>query len=256
MAKKQNDLINQRFGRLVALHIDASQVRTRWVCRCDCGKQVAVDRSNLVGGRTISCGCAKGTHGQSRNGRRSPTMSSWGSMVQRCTNPNAPAFDHYNSRAITICDRWLHGEDGKSGFHCFLEDMGERPSLKHTLERRDNDEGYYPDNCEWATMKAQGRNRTTTYLFLHEGREKTIEELAADTGLTTDSLRWRLLKKKMPLDEALSLPVQKGIRFSRETPLTLVEFEGEMLTLRQVAERTGLSVATIRGRHRHNRPFR
>lgn len=176
-------------------------------------------------------------------------------MVQRCTNQNSPAFDHYKSRAVTICDRWLHGEDNKTGFHCFLDDMGERPSMAHTLERSDNDKGYYPGNCVWASKKEQARNRSTTHVFLHQGRQKTIEELAADTGMTQDSLRWRLLKKKMPIELALSLPVQKGIRFTRENPLILIEFEGEMLTIRQIAERSGLSVATVRGRHKHGKPL-
>jgi hypothetical protein len=178
-------------------------------------------------------------------------MSSWGSMIQRCTNPRSSAFEHYKSRGISICDRWKSGVGEKSGFTCFLEDLGERPSLRHSIERIDNDAGYFPGNCEWATKKAQARNRTTTHLFMHEGKEKTIEEIAAATGLTTDSLRWRLLKKKIPIDQALSLPVQKGIRFTRTVPLVLIEFKGKMLTLRQLSEETGIYLGTIKYRHKH-----
>lgn len=256
MTNKRNDLVNQRFGRLVALHIDPSPSRaTKWVCRCDCGTVISAMRCNLMSGGTTSCHCSKRTHGHSKKGVASITMRSWSSMIQRCTNPGSPSFKHYNGRGITVCERWQFGQDGLSGFSCFLADVGERPSLDLTLERIDNDKGYYPGNCKWATRAEQFRNRTTTRLFLHEGKQKTIEELAAETGLSTDSLRWRLIRKKMPIEQALSVQVQKGIRFTRDVPLVLVEFEGEMLTLRQISERTGLSVPTIRGRYRHGKPL-
>jgi hypothetical protein len=82
-------------------------------------------------------------------------------MIQRCTNPKNPSWKYYGGRAdgpITVCDRWLYGEDGKTGLECFVADMGLRPAGL-TIERKDNELGYSPENCVWADHTAQMRNR-------------------------------------------------------------------------------------------------
>jgi hypothetical protein len=72
-------------------------------------------------------------------------------MWQRCTNPNATAFEHYGGRGIGICDHWRDFEN-------FLADMGERPEGK-SIDRIDNDRNYEPGNCRWATQSEQNSNR-------------------------------------------------------------------------------------------------
>jgi hypothetical protein len=74
-------------------------------------------------------------------------------MIQRCTNPKNPGFRHYGGRGITVCERWLNS------FPTFVSDMGPKPTARHSIDRRDNERGYSPDNCRWATASEQARNQ-------------------------------------------------------------------------------------------------
>jgi hypothetical protein len=91
------------------------------------------------------------THGHARGIKQSPTYISWCSMKQRCLDPNRKDYHYYGGRGIKVCERWHKFEN-------FLKDMGERPEGK-TLDRKNNDGNYIPDNCQWATSKEQCNNR-------------------------------------------------------------------------------------------------
>ena len=163
------ELTGQKFGRLTVIRFAGKDKhgRSTWLCRCECGKQTTIEMSQLVTGHTLSCGCLKlektversTTHGHARRRDKSPEYRSWGAMLTRCRNQNLPHWGDYGGRGIKVCDRWLHGEGGLSGFECFLLDMGKKPSPKHSIDRwPDKNGNYKPGNCRWATPKEQARN--------------------------------------------------------------------------------------------------
>lgn len=81
--------------------------------------------------------------------------TAWRNMIQRCYNPNAHYYERYGGRGIKVCERWL----SVSGLKNFKNDMGEKPTPKHTLERVNNDGNYSPENCIWATPTQQNFNK-------------------------------------------------------------------------------------------------
>jgi len=123
-----------------------------YVCKCECGTIRTVAKQSLTSNKSKSCGCAKNT----QNGlSHTPEYTVWNSMIHRCTNPNHSSYKDYGDREITVCEEWL----GAMGFIRFLNDMGERPSMAHTLDRINNNKGYYKENCVWNTLSKQNYNR-------------------------------------------------------------------------------------------------
>lgn len=99
-----------------------------------------------------------------------PLYAGWNSMKQRCTNPNTVSYKYYGAVGIVVCDRWLE-------FWNFVEDMGERPSPDHSVERLDNKIGYQPGNCCWALPPQQARNKRNIRLDV-----ETVYQIKARYG--------------------------------------------------------------------------
>jgi len=146
-----------------ALHSKDRKYNKRWVCLCDCGTTKVVLGDKLKSGNTKSCGClqaevrAKLVQTADEE-RRTYTKNSYTAMIGRCTNPSYPGYIKYGARGVTVCDRWRFGENGKTGWLCFFEDMGPKPT-GHSIDRINNEQGYTPENCRWATQQQQIENR-------------------------------------------------------------------------------------------------
>ena len=210
---KIKDISGEEFGYWTAIKNmglvqNGDHKSSIWLCRCLCGTEREIMLPTLRDGKTHSCGCKRGIHRHTASGRRSKTYSSWSNAVARCSYPSNPAFEYYQRRGITMCDRWRNGEDGKGGFECFLEDMGEVPE-GCTLDRFPNNNGNYePGNCRWASKTEQANNRITNIIFNYKGKDFTLAELSRHTGVSKDTLRTRLVRSPHPwtVEEAVITP--------------------------------------------------
>jgi hypothetical protein len=118
---------------------------------------------------------------------RSPEYTVWMNMKKRCLDSGYRRFPDYGGRGITICGRWLES------FQNFIDDMGTRPSAKHSIERKDNDGNYEPTNCVWATRSEQDSNKRTSRLIAFRGETLTVKEWSRHTGLNHETIRNRLV---------------------------------------------------------------
>lgn len=128
----------------------------------------------------------------------------WADMRQRCSNPKHKAYANYGGRGIRVCDRWRE-------FGAFLSDMAPRPQ-GGMLDRIDNDKGYLPSNCRWATRKQQNSNRRNC-IYVKDGAEQvTLKEYCRRHGLKYRPIVKRIQDRGWSLDDALSVPVGSGKR--------------------------------------------
>jgi hypothetical protein len=179
------DLTNKRFGKLLVIqrsgtHMEPSGGRkATWLCRCDCGNTTIVQSTNFRA--TVSCGCHRRralSHGHTVLGQRTSEYLSWQSMHQRCENPNSKNYYRYGGRGITVCKRWQK-------FDNFIKDMGSKPAHGLSIERKNNDKGYSPSNCTWATLHQQARNtRRTVWVCLPDGKRVPLAEAAEKLGIS------------------------------------------------------------------------
>jgi hypothetical protein len=122
-------------------------------------------------------------------------------MVKRCTNENSRDYRRYGARGITLDARWLKFEN-------FFADMGERPTDRHTLERKDNSKGYSPENCVWATRKEQANNTRRNRTLTFGGKTQTIAQWAGQLGLPEKLISTRL-RRGWSEQAALTLPAMR-----------------------------------------------
>ena len=175
MKRSEADITGSKYGMLKA--VKNSHWRgnnSYWFFKCDCGNEKSILKTEVKTGRVVSCGCYKPNrkHGMSLT----PVYKVWKSLRGRCLNEKHPSFKYYGGRGITVSKKW-------GRFEAFYEDMGDRPSEKHSIERVDVNKGYSKKNCKWATIDKQNKNKTTSININHKGETKNIKDWTRHLGL-------------------------------------------------------------------------
>lgn len=239
------DRIGKRFGRLVI----RESLRGGYVeADCDCGGSARVLYGNLQSGMTKSCGCLgreqRISHGLSGH----PLYRTWVGMIQRCTNENSKAWKYYGGRGVTMCSAW------HESFDAFLADMGDKPSAKHSIDRIDNDRGYWCGkckecvrlgrgaNCRWATAKEQANNQriaSDSVLLTFNGETLTCSQWARRVGVSRQRIQQKI---------AAGYPIERILAPKQEQNARRFSFLGVSLTLGQWSKRLGIPYGLLQSR--------
>jgi hypothetical protein len=244
LSKQAKDITGQKFGLLTALYpigikLCGKSKQMEWKCECECGNKTNATVGVLMSGSKKSCGCLKLTALLQRSTKhglaRSPEYSTWAHMIQRCTNSNDKDYHNYGGRGIKVCDRWLES------FQNFYDDMGPKPSSKHSIDRMDNDGDYCSENCQWVTTKEQANN-TRQNRYLISGKEvKTLRQWSIELGRDMHSIT-RYLDQGKNMEWIVNHFRSK----MGQTNFHLITFNGETLNRTDWARKLDINYETLR----------
>lgn len=206
------DLTGRRFGRITVLGFkERKNKHTYWFCLCDCGTEFVSIGNNLCRGKSKSCGCLRKemvsekykTHGDSTE----RLCRIWYSIRRRIFNTHDPRYKDYGGRGIRLCDRWLKYENFKADMYSsYIEHVQKFGEWETTIERKDVDGDYCPDNCTWATREEQGKNTRRTVRLEYRGHVYSIAELAQEFNINPRTLKHRL-RRGWTVEQAISIPI-------------------------------------------------
>jgi hypothetical protein len=208
------DITGQKFGRLTVLKREGKNIsqQATWRCLCECGKETVQAGSTLRAGKVVSCGCygieARRAKTQTHGLSHTPIYNYYHSMLSRMAEGHRGS-ENYHGRGIRICDRWI------KSFEHFIEDMLPKleearrliPDKVLTLERRDVNGWYTPDNCYFATMMVQNNNKRNNVRIEHAGQIQTSAQWARSAGMSLEAFRARK-NLGWSMEEILSTPVR------------------------------------------------
>lgn len=201
------DLSGQKFNRLTVSRRDHNTKcgQTTWLCICDCGRTKIVRSDHLRRNKIKSCGClrmelaSRTHHGHSKRHQISKKYYSWIGMVRRCNNPMNNRYSRYGGRGINVCDRWLE-------FDNFLSDMGEKPQGLQ-LDRINNNDGYYKENCRWTTPKQNSRNRCNNSRINFNNKTQCMAAWGEELDINKSTIQSRL-RRGWSIEKALTTPTK------------------------------------------------
>jgi hypothetical protein len=204
-------IIGKQFGLLTVIsagkpncRISSSRSYRYWKCHCDCGSTLNVREDCLTKRGQKSCGCLRENRRKIRPKNHGMSSTNeyriWSDIKTRTTNSRHRSSMHYKHRGITMCKRW------SESFMAFYRDMGPRPSPSHTVERLNNDKGYSPSNCTWATMDEQAKNKRNNVLLTIGSETHCVAEWSRISGTPKTTIFARINRGWPPEDAVFRAP--------------------------------------------------
>lgn len=183
------DITGKKFSRWTVLSRVTNAKSSKWLCRCDCGIEKIVPRSNLVGNRTKSCGCLQKeiTSFQFTKHKLTdhPIYNTWASMKNRCSNPNQDDYQWYGGRGIKVCERW-------QDFQNFYTDMFSTWQEGLSIDRIDVNGDYEINNCRWVTWEIQCRNTRRSKFMETPWGSMNVSDACDKAGVDRNSTKDRI----------------------------------------------------------------
>lgn len=238
------DLTGKIFGRLTVLSLEIERTKHKqkvYKCICTCGNLKKIPSQSLTSGHTKSCGCLQvenmSTHGKTKT----PEFKTWTSMISRCSSKTHKSYFRYGGRGITVCERWI----GKTGFLNFLEDIGERPTPKHSLDRIDNNKGYSAENCRWADTTTQARNKRNNNLITYKNITRCLTEWSEIINIPTSTL-YNRLKNGWDVEKSFETPIIIAKR--NKIVKNSLEYKGEIKCIAEWCRIYNIATSTFHKR--------
>lgn len=197
------DITGKRFNKLTVLSLYKKENGIPvWKCKCDCGNITYVRGKNLKSGAVKSCGCMlyatkNKTHGESKT----HLYQQWYKMKYRCENPHDRAYKWYGARGIRVCNDWQTFE----GFKKWVELT--RPNPAYTIERKNVDGNYCPENCIWIPLSEQANNRTTAVIITYNNETMSLTDWCKKLNVRYRLVHNRMYKLGWDFEKAINTPV-------------------------------------------------
>ena len=200
------DITGQKYGRLTAIKRVANNKhnQVRWLFKCDCGKDHIADVAPVRRGKIASCGCLRDESTTSRSTSHGASgtrlFHAYNNMKQRCYNEKSDQYKHYGGRGITVCNEWL------SDPQVFFDwAMANGYTDKLTLDRKDNNKGYSPDNCRWVSQAVQNRNTRQNVSITIGNKTKVLADWAVEFNVSATMIA-RRIKRGWNAYDAITTP--------------------------------------------------
>lgn len=239
---KIENFIGKQFGDLIVV---GPGEKNGWLFKCICGKEISCVPNRVISGHIKSCGCRKKRKTTTHGVARSEYYHGWWSMMQRCYNPEHHNYSRYGGRGIDVCKDW----HDPAVFCSWATSVNGEARNGLSLDRIDNDKGYSPENCRWATAAEQSDNRRNTVMVDFHGERVSLAKLSREKGMNPTVVSCRVFQLGWDIETALNTPVfftvKNSYKVQNKTHSAnhnrIVDINGEKRSITQWCEYYGTS---------------